>query len=51
VAGQADRGNGSFGGKPGACRNVKDAHSRRNTGGPQQERHKVRRDVRERLVV
>ena len=30
VAGRADRGEGRFGGEPGACRDVKDAHARRN---------------------
>jgi hypothetical protein len=32
VASWADRGEGRFGGKPGAGRDVKNSHARRNTG-------------------
>ena len=51
MAGGADSGEGRFGRKPRARRDVKDAHTRCNVGGPQQEGHEMRGDVREGAVV
>ncbi len=51
MAGGADGGEGRLGRKPRARRDVKDAHTRCNVGGPQQERHEMRGDVREGAIV
>jgi hypothetical protein len=51
MAGRADRGEGGFGGEPGARGNVEDAHTWRKVRCAQQEGHEVHRNVRESTVV
>ena len=51
VAGRADGAEGRLGGEPCARGDVKDAHTRREAGGAQQEGHEVRRDVRKGAIV
>ena len=47
MSGGADGGERRFRLKPRARRDVKDVHTGCNTGGPQQEGHEMRGDVRE----